>query len=275
MNILYVYADHQGEWNCSEWRCAVPNRAINTLGTKHKSDMLFAQQFASFDEEAKTKVRDADLIIVQRLLIAEVLPRIMEAQANGKVVVAEVDDGYHYMPKILRAYPFWHEGVFTMRDEQGQEKSGKMKVPPVEQLEWGIKICHGLTTPSPQIAKDWQKFIDNTWVVHNYIDASHYLPYKKKKWERTETFVIGWGGSHSHVESWQKSNIVGALKNICDKYLLINTNCNESKYQNGRAILERILNEAKAYKRALSSSEEEFNIALCCLGLENMGNESS
>ena len=65
------------------------------------------------------------------------------------------------------------------------------------------------------------------------------------------------------------------IKNICEKNFLIKKNCNEAKYQDGRAILERILNEAKAYERTLPSIEEEFNVALCCLGLENTGKESS
>ena len=38
---------------------------------------------------------------------------------------------------------------------------------------------------------------------------------------------------------------------ICDKSLLINIDCNESKYEDGRAILEKILDEAKAYERTL------------------------
>jgi len=217
MNILYIYADNQTEWNCSEWRCAVPNRAINDLGGKHKSDMLFVRQFAMMDEEARTKTHDADLVIVQRLLIGEILPRIMELQANGKVVIGELDDGYHFMPKKVRAYKFWHEGKFT-RVENNEEVESKMRHTPVEQLEWAMKIVHGMTTPSPQIAKDWKRFTDNTWVVPNYIDASHYLPYKKKRWEKTETFVIGWGGSHSHKVSWSDSNIIEALRRICEKY---------------------------------------------------------
>ena len=64
------------------------------------------------------------------------------------------------------------------------------------------------------------------------------------------------------------------IDNLCDKYLLIDTDCDEAKYQSGRAILERILNEAKEYERTLPSSEEEFNAALRRLGLENMGKPS-
>ena len=64
----------------------------------------------------------------------------------------------------------------------------------------------------------------------------------------------------------------GFVESICDKYLLIDTDCDEAKYQDGRAVLERLFNEARVYERSLPSSEE-FNAALHRLGLENMGKE--
>lgn len=64
------------------------------------------------------------------------------------------------------------------------------------------------------------------------------------------------------------------VDSICDKYLLIDTNCQESKYEEGRAVLRRIFNEAKSYERTLPS-EEEFRATLHRLGLENMGKGSS
>ena len=64
------------------------------------------------------------------------------------------------------------------------------------------------------------------------------------------------------------------VDNVCDKYLLIDTNCQDSKYEEGKAILQRILNEAKLYERTLPS-EEEFTETLHRLGLENMGRGSA
>lgn len=223
MNILYVYADSQREWNCSEWRCAVPMRAINsyTSGSYgeqvHKSDMLFMQAFAEGSDEAKEKVEASDIVVVQRLALANIIPRMLQAEADGKVVVVDLDDAYHYMPDTVRAYKFWHEGEVVVEDEKGQPKQVKMPYPPIEQLEWGVKLSHGVTTPSPQIAKDWKKWNKNTWVVPNYIAGEHYLPFKKNRANSklTDTINIGWGGSHSHFDSWKKSNIVEALRKVC------------------------------------------------------------
>lgn len=63
------------------------------------------------------------------------------------------------------------------------------------------------------------------------------------------------------------------VEHICDKYLLIDSNCDEASYQGGRDILEKILAEAKRYERALPLAEE-FDEALRRLGLEHMGRES-
>ena len=64
----------------------------------------------------------------------------------------------------------------------------------------------------------------------------------------------------------------GFVEGICDKYLLIDTECAEGKYEDGRAILQRLLNEASVYERTLPSPEE-FDAALHCLGLQNMGKD--
>lgn len=226
MNILYVFADSQREWNCSEWRCAVPMRAINDMlstsgseppldvDAQFSSAMIDVHGFTEGTEESVEKVKEADLIVIQRLGLANVIPRMMEAQANGKVVVIDLDDAYHFMPPTVRAYKFWHEGLITVQGPDGKPQQGKMAVSPIEQLEWGIKLAHGMTTPSPTIAKDWEKFNDNTWVVPNYIASQHYLPYKKRR-QIPEQITIGWGGSHSHFDSWKKTNIVEALRRIC------------------------------------------------------------
>ena len=65
------------------------------------------------------------------------------------------------------------------------------------------------------------------------------------------------------------------VENMCDKYLLMDMDCDEAKYKSGRAILQSVFNEARAYERNLPASKEEFNATLHQLGLENMGKESS
>ena len=211
MNILYVYADSRREWNCSEWRCAVPSRAINA-GGEHTSNMLAVPDFAEFSEEAISKIDKADIVVIQRLGLANIIPRMLEVQAKGKVVVIDLDDAYHFMPDSVRAYKFWHEGIIAVEGKDGKPTQGKMQITPIEQLEWGIKLSHGVTTPSPTIAEDWKKFTDNTWVVPNYIAADHYLPFRKKNRGLTDTIVIGWGGSFSHFESWKKSYVIEGLR---------------------------------------------------------------
>lgn len=176
--------------------------------------MVDVHSFTRGTEESNEKVAKADIVVVQRLALANIIPRMLEAQANGKVVVVDLDDAYHFMPPTVRAYKFWHEGLIHVEGPDGKKQQGKMAIPPIEQLEWGVKLSHGVTTPSFAIADDWKKYNNNTWVVPNYIATQHYLPYKKRR-EIPETITIGWGGSHSHFDSWKKTNVVEALRKIC------------------------------------------------------------
>lgn len=226
MNILYVFADNPREWNCSQWRCAVPTMAINGYSLEDEeeygpldlhADMLYIQEFAQQTDKAVELGKKADIIVIQRLVLATMIEHIIQYQALGKVVIGEVDDAYHLMPDNLNAYKFWHEGVVTVQGEDGKTQQAKMIIPPVEQLEWGIKLVNAVTAPSEQLLKDWKKFNPHVHHIPNFIDSSAYLPYKRQN-RSNPHFTIGWGGSYSHLNSWKKSNIVEALHKIIDMH---------------------------------------------------------
>jgi ABC-type Zn uptake system ZnuABC Zn-binding protein ZnuA len=86
----------------------------------YSADMLSVPAFAESNQEAIEKLNNADLVVVQRLALANIIPRMLEAEANGKVVVVDLDDAYGLMPESVRAYPFWHEGIITVEDEDGK-----------------------------------------------------------------------------------------------------------------------------------------------------------
>jgi len=222
MNILYVYADNEAEWNCSQWRSINPSLAINRALTEHKSEAIAIQGFMERDKEAQRLAEWADVIVIERLVIANTIVRILEFMALGKIIICDVDDAYHYMPKSVNAYKFWHEGFISVPDEQGKPKEIKMGILPIEQLEWGMKYVHAVTSPSLKLVDDWKKYNSSTVLVPNYMPTSLYLPFKRivshTREEREKHFVIGWGGSWTHLESWKNSGIIEALKTICKKY---------------------------------------------------------
>ncbi len=83
MKIVYVYADNKREWNCSEWRCAVPARAINRT-KNHQASMLYIQDFNKNTPETVELCQDADIIIVQRNLIGPALSAIQHWKARDR-----------------------------------------------------------------------------------------------------------------------------------------------------------------------------------------------
>ena len=206
MHILYVYADTPQEWNCSEWRCAVPVRAIRRTG-RHSADMLSITDFADETREAQDKCGCADLIIVQRNLIGPVLAAIQHWQAREKTVIADFDDAYDLMPPTNPGHRYWVQGI-------GQEAGGlpqKIDPPPLTQFKWGLKLVHAATVPSQRLADDWRPYTQ-MYYLPNFIELE---PYTSVSRETHEGVVIGWGGSLSHMQSFAESGVLAALKRVC------------------------------------------------------------
>lgn len=220
MNILYVFADTESEWNCSEWRCVMPHNAINLLEGS-SADMVGITQWVQPDEKILKACEKADVHFIQRLALGQSMAWIEEWKSKGKTVVVDVDDCYHYMPKTARAYPFWIEGKVKIEEERGKPpREGQMLVPGIEQLEWGIRIVHAVTSPSKLILNDWKPHNKHGFLIPNYIDTERYLIFKKShasKRQYSNDIHIGWGGSYSHFDSWQKSHITQALREISEE----------------------------------------------------------
>lgn len=206
MNIVYVYADNPREWNCSEWRCAVPARAIQRTG-RHRADLIYIDDFARKTPAAEALCRAADIIVVQRNLFGPVLAAIQHWKARDKVVIAEFDDAYDLMPPTNAAFPFWGKGLI----QRPGEATLKLDPPPLTQFRWGLGLVHAATLPSKRLADDWRSFTETIYLP-NYIDLEKYanaIP------EAHEGVVIGWGGSLSHLQSFTGSGVLPALKRVC------------------------------------------------------------
>lgn len=206
MNIVYVFADQPHEWNCSEWRCAVPARAIQRTG-RHWAELLSIQDFASNTPDAQRLCAAADIIVVQRNLFGPVLAAIQHWKARDKTIIADFDDAYHLMHPSNSAYKFWMEGVITAEGKPVQ----KMDPPPLTQFKWGLRLAHAAAVPSKRLADDWQSYTEMMYVP-NYIDLEQY---KNITAEPHEGIVIGWGGSMSHLQSFTGSGVAAALKRVC------------------------------------------------------------
>ncbi len=203
MKVVFVYADSKEEWNSSEWRCAVPCRAINRSG-RHQASLLSVVDFANHTPQAVALCNAADVIIVERNLFAGVLSAIQYWKARDKAIIANFDDAYSLMPPSNVNYSFWREGVSRVTNE-------KIEPPPLTQFKWGLRMVHAAIVPSRRLVEDWQNYT-NMLYLPNYIELSNYQNVRS---EQHEGIIIGWGGSVSHFQSFVESGLIKALRYVC------------------------------------------------------------
>lgn len=212
MKILFAYADQPGEWNCSEHRCMVPSRAINRL-PGHFADVVFIGDLVSELPSALIKAENADIIIYQRNVLYRALIDAEKWRCKGKTVLVDLDDGYHVMPASIASYDFWINGNVHV---EGKKK--QMQISPLIQLEHACKWMDGVTTPSKMIQLDWQnKYASRTYFVNNYLEEDNYRKARVPRPIHKDYLTIGWGGSHTHVESFMESGVVAALRRVLEK----------------------------------------------------------
>ncbi len=206
MKIVYVYADNLQEWNCSEWRCAVPARAINRAG-RHSAEMLSINDFSLTTPQAQSICSSADIIVVQRNLFGSVLSAVQHWKARDKILVADFDDAYNLMPSSNGSYRFWHDGIVNRADGS----QDKLDPAPLTQFKWGLRLVHAATVPSKRLADDWHNYAE-MYYLPNYIDLEKYQNVRR---ESHKGIIIGWGGSVSHLQSFMGSGVMTALQQVC------------------------------------------------------------
>ena len=210
MRVVYVFADHPSEWNSSEWRCAVPARAINRTHL-HQAEMLSIHDFAQNTPTAQTACGQADILVIQRNLIGPVLAAVQHWKARDKVVIADFDDAYPLMPESSPSYAYWNHGLIRVQGPDGSLIQQKIDPLPLAQFKWGLRLVDGATVPSRRLADDWRSYTDVRYVP-NYIELEKYMNVTRQPHEGV---ILGWGGSLSHLQSFTGSGVLGALRKIC------------------------------------------------------------
>ena len=210
MIVTYVYADTKEEWNCAEWRCSVPARAINRTGT-HKAYMIDIESFVKRSDAIDQICAESDIIVIQRNLFGPVLATIQHWKAYEKTVIVDFDDAYDLMPAAVKNYEFWIEGVQKRRGLDNRVVAQKIDPPPLTQFKWGLRLVDAATTPSTRLAEDWRSFT-SIYNVPNYIELDRYIDVKP---EAHDWITIGWGGSLTHLQSFKDSGVLSALRRVC------------------------------------------------------------
>lgn len=217
MNFLFVHSDLKVEWNSSEWRCVIPAEAINTL-EDHKADLIdvypFSRQFDAYDQEDVIKLTEnADVIIIQRNAFFDTSEVVTHYLSQGKRIIVDVDDGYKFMRRDVPSFKYWIDGVVTY-----DGRPMKLRLSPYKQLSLMTKFIGNISSPSKQILSDYKPLGVNTIYVPNYPRLSNYLPFKRRRDPSNKTIHIGWGGSHTHYNSFKESGIVYALERVLKRH---------------------------------------------------------
>ncbi len=203
MNILFVAADTMMEWNSSEWRCAIPCRAIQRMPGQGAA-MINTQQFEASTREDCAEgalLGQVDVIVYQRNMATEGALRAAQYwRGAGRAVVVDIDDGYTLLPPTNFSYPYWYG------------ENGKY----INNLKRMVPQMDGLSSPSKVILQDWQALgVQNTYHLPNWAQLDRFQNLHK---EPHEGFWVGWGGSHSHYDTWWRSACGEGLKLACAQH---------------------------------------------------------
>lgn len=229
MHVIYLYADTDKEWNCSEWRALSPANAINAeheAGRSPHTAQLFYLPTALgwHDPAVQDKLGRADVLVFQRNVITpEVWAAMDYWRALGKIVLVDLDDSYPQLPPSNPAHQFWIRNVNNVQPG------------PVDALREGLRHADGLTSPSETLLDDWADIVPGFYVP-NWTRGDWYAnltpkpagapdlvfgyggnPPALQVVERPDSaglVVIGWGGSVSHVDSWLYSGVIEALDRL-------------------------------------------------------------
>jgi O-antigen biosynthesis protein len=150
---------------------------------------LYEDSFISPAKNVPFKlIDDSDVLVIQRQESDKALVGMMKQKNRGKIIMTDIDDNIWAIPHgIVDLKMFW-----TKEKVRGFEKS--------------LEICDAVTTTTPLLAKNIQKFNRNVHVLPNLVDA---FEYTKKN---NRTIRIGWGGSATHLPDFSKEIVEVLLK---------------------------------------------------------------
>ena len=210
MRVAYIHADKPFEWNSAYWRCVAFVEALNR--TRHHSGVLGRiQDFSEQNQESHHVCADADVIVLQRGAMPDTWPAVRYWQARGKLLVADIDDGYPQITPEHPAYNFWHTGLVNGPDG----KPVKMPRPAIYEMYDGLRLIGNITSPSKLVLWDWKQRLGVRGAhVPNYLRANDYRGQRTRSPQTDGTTWLAWGGSASHLVSFLESGISDALARV-------------------------------------------------------------
>ena len=214
MKIAHIFSDSAPEYNSTRYRGQIPGDALIRAG--HTVSYLHIDTWMK--DSRRSDLSDADIIVIERVLVEESIQRAQYWRERGKAVVVDIDDAYQLLQPFEesgnQASKFWRDGIVDITYADGSKVEKRLGIKPLDQFRQGLRHCAGLTMPSKILADDWKAYA-KCWYVPNYLNQRDYLPfYQNKLPHHSDEIIIGWGGSMSHKISFEKSGVATALRNV-------------------------------------------------------------
>jgi len=210
MNFALVFADKPQEWNTSQFRIVTPGKALAKI--KHGVSLIPIQLFQEGTKESEEVCQNADIIVVERNLIGDVITRMVYWLVRGKVIVANYDDNYEEIEETNIAHSYWHNGTAVVTNDKNEQQTMNIFPHPLKQFKLGLKVAYAQVTPSKELCKYFEKY-SPAYHLPNYFETGNYIDQPK---EPSNDIIIGWGGSVGHIPSFELSGILQAFKNVIE-----------------------------------------------------------
>lgn len=97
----------------------------------------------------------ADVILIPRQHSSDIYELVCEINWDNKLTIFEIDDNLDFVLPTSPAYTVYHQGAEALK-----------VMPRI------MANCLGLTTTTPEIAKWYHQYNQNTYIVKNYVDFS-------------------------------------------------------------------------------------------------------
>jgi glycosyltransferase involved in cell wall biosynthesis len=179
----FLVADNDQELNTSWFRILAPQKYLSKAGHG-----IVLQSVQSFD------VRQVkETVLLERLIFPDTIKLLQ--LAGAKRIVGTFDDAYHVMPDVSGSKAYWTKDRLDLFRE-------------------GLGMCDLVLVPSTKLVTEYSKF-GNMKLMPNYIDD--------ELWPLVEMpprdiVILGWGGSLGHGVTWNKTNLLEALRTLKKKY---------------------------------------------------------
>lgn len=207
MNLVWFFADGFSEYNSSHFRATIFVNALKKAG--HNAQLVHIRNWIDDTEKARLLCSTADVIIIQRVMVQESIDRALFWIRHGKKVVVDFDDAYDLIGPENPAYKFWGKGDVEV-NTPGGSFIRPMEPHPIEQFSTALGTISGGIVPSRNLQEDWSVY-GRIYYLPNYLDTPRYTFLKKKE---NEKLTIAWGGSMSHLTSFEKSGAAEALAQL-------------------------------------------------------------